>query len=247
VSTHAKNLASLLTIGGRQSWMLPELASLNRLLPTATLARSAARVRNLDGRWEFRLAARPEDAPRALDAKRGWHEVEVPGLWTMQGFGRPHYTNVVMPFPDLPPHVPEQNETGIYRRAFTIPRGWRSRPVVLHFGGAEGVLYVLVNGEPVGIAKDSRTPAEFDITDLVTDQNGKIVAVLIGSGGVLGIGQKDLAIRFEDVKLTRDENNNMKVMVNIDQQTAASAPDYETLDEQQITVGEKGDREHSTQ
>jgi hypothetical protein len=71
--------------------------------------------------------------------------------------------------------------------------------------------------------------------------------VLIGSGGFLGIGQKDLAIRFEDVKLTRDENNNMKVMVNIDQQTAASAPDYETLDEQQITVGEKGDRENSTQ
>jgi hypothetical protein len=86
-----------------------------------------------------------------------------------------------------------------------------------------------------------------EITDLVTDQNGKIVAVLIGSGGFLGIGQKDLAIRFEDVKLTRDENNNIKVMVNIDQQTAASAPDYETLDEQQITVGEKGDRENSTQ
>ena len=36
----------------------------------------------------------------------------MPGLWTMQGFGRPHYTNVVMPFPDLPPNVPEQNETG---------------------------------------------------------------------------------------------------------------------------------------
>jgi hypothetical protein len=86
-----------------------------------------------------------------------------------------------------------------------------------------------------------------EITDLVTDQNGKIVAVLIGSGGFLGIGQKDLAIRFEDVKLTRDENNNMKVMVNIDQQTAASAPDYETLDEQQINIGEKGDRENSTQ
>ena len=75
-----------------------------------------------------------------LDRARGWREVEVPGLWTMQGFGRPHYTNVVMPFRDPPPNVPEQNETGIYRRAFTIPRGWRSRPVVLHFGGAEGAL-----------------------------------------------------------------------------------------------------------
>lgn len=160
--------------------MLPELASLNRLPPTATLARAAARTRDLTGRWDFRLAARPEDAPKALAAVRGWHEVEVPGLWTMQGFGRPHYTNVVMPFDDLPPQVPEQNETGIYRRTFTVPRGWRSRPVVLHFAGAEGVLYVLVNGEPVGIAKDARTPAEFDISGLVHhDAANELVAVVV--------------------------------------------------------------------
>ena len=160
--------------------MLPELASLNRLLPTATLGRSASRRRDLDGSWDFQLAPRPEDAPRALAAKRGWHEVEVPGLWTMQGFGRPHYTNVVMPFDDPPPHVPEQNETGIYRRSFTIPHGWRSRPVVLHFAGAEGALYVLVNGEPVGIAKDARTPAEFDISELVRhDGPNELVAVVV--------------------------------------------------------------------
>ena len=160
--------------------MLPELASLNRLPPTATLARSASRIRDLDGRWEFRLVARPEDAPRALGAKRGWHEVEVPGLWTMQGFGRPHYTNVVMPFDDPPPQVPEQNETGVYRRTFTVPRGWRSRPVVLHFGGAEGALYVLVNGEPVGIAKDSRTPAEFDVSGLVRHgAPNELIAVVV--------------------------------------------------------------------
>jgi beta-galactosidase len=160
--------------------MLPELASLNRLPPTATLARSASRTRDLGGRWEFRLAARPDDAPRALDTKGGWSEVDVPGLWTMQGFGRPHYTNVVMPFDDLPPNVPEQNETGVYRRTFTLPRGWRSRPVVLHFAGAEGALYVLVNGEPVGIAKDARTPAEFDISALVHhDVPNELVAVVV--------------------------------------------------------------------
>src|SRR5204863_1053173 len=133
----------------------------------ATLRRDPTRVRNLDGRWQFKLAPRPEDAEQALGRERGWLEVDVPGLWTMQGFGRPHYTNVVMPFDDQPPDVPEENETGIYRRAFRIPRGWRSRPVVLEFGGSEGMLCVLVNGEPVGIAKDARTPAAFDISDLV--------------------------------------------------------------------------------
>ena len=161
------SLEWLLYAGGLPAWRLPELASLNRLPPASTLRRDPSRVRSLDGRWQFKLAPRPEDAPRLAARARGWSEVEVPGLWTMQGFGRPHYTNVVMPFDDPPPDVPEENETGIYRRAFRVPRGWRSRPVVLEFGGSEGMLCVLVNGEPVGIAKDARTPAAFDVSDLV--------------------------------------------------------------------------------
>ena len=34
-------------------------------------------------------------------------------------------------------------------------------------GGAISVLYVFVNGRPVGLSKDSRLPAEFDITEYV--------------------------------------------------------------------------------
>jgi hypothetical protein len=83
-----------------------------------------------------------------------------------------------------------------------------------------------------------------DINDLVTDNSGKVVAVLIGSGGFLGLGEKDVAIRFEDLKLTRDENNNVKVIANLDKETLASAPDYEKLSEQSTTVGvNKSDRE----
>lgn len=174
-----KGLDALLFLGGRPSWEMPELPSLNKLPPRATLARSDPPV-PLDGAWDFRLVARPEDAARALRASRGWQPVDVPGLWTMQGFGRPHYTNVVMPFEERPPNVPEENPTGIYRRRFTLPRGRRRRRVVLHFGGAEGALYVLVNGHPVGIAKDSRTPAEFDVTELVRHgEPNELVAVVV--------------------------------------------------------------------
>jgi sporulation protein YlmC with PRC-barrel domain len=82
-----------------------------------------------------------------------------------------------------------------------------------------------------------------DVNDLVTDQNGKIIAIVVGAGGFLGIGEKDVAIRFEDVKLARDENNDVKVIADINKETLASAPDYETLDEQQITVGERSDQD----
>ncbi len=83
-----------------------------------------------------------------------------------------------------------------------------------------------------------------DINDLVTDQSGKIVAVLIGSGGFLGLGEKDVAVRFEDLKLARDENDNVKIIADLNRETLASAPDYETLPEQKVTVGStKDDRE----
>jgi hypothetical protein len=83
-----------------------------------------------------------------------------------------------------------------------------------------------------------------DINDLVTDKNGKIVAVLIGCGGFLGLGEEDVAVRFEDLKLARDENDSIKVVADVSKETLAAAPDYETLSEQAVTVGStKDDRE----
>ena len=114
-------LDDLLFVGGRPSWQNPELPSLHRLPPRATVERDGATVRPLDGPWEFRLAERPEAAARALRSTRGWSTLEVPGLWTMQGFEAPHYTNVRMPFGERPPTVPAGNPTGIYRRRFRVP------------------------------------------------------------------------------------------------------------------------------
>jgi hypothetical protein len=83
-----------------------------------------------------------------------------------------------------------------------------------------------------------------DINDLVTDRSGKIVAVLIGSGGFLGLGEKDVALRFEDLKFARDENDSIKIVADVTKETLAAAPDYETLSEQAVTVGStKDDRE----
>src|SRR2546430_61462 len=96
-------LDALLHLGGRPTWTNPELPSVNRLEPHANPVpfRSAEDAATLDparspwyaplgGEWDFRLAARPQEAAEALAARGKWNRVEVPGLWTMQGFGRPH-------------------------------------------------------------------------------------------------------------------------------------------------------------
>jgi len=91
-----------------------------------------------------------------------------------------------------------------------------------------------------------------DINDLVTDESGKVIAVLVGSGGFLGLGEKDVALGFEDLRFARDEDGTIKVVANVSQETLASAPDYQTLAEQKLTVGEnvnenKSDREDRAQ
>lgn len=38
-----------------------------------------------------------------------------------------------------------------------------------------------------------------DVTEVLVDKNGKITAVTVGVGGFLGIGAKDVAVKFEEV------------------------------------------------
>jgi hypothetical protein len=76
-----------------------------------------------------------------------------------------------------------------------------------------------------------------DVNDLVTDRDGKVIAALIGVGGFLGLGEKDVAVRFEDLKLTRDDNNDVEVMLDLSKDTLTSAPDYKLLNEQSVVEG----------
>jgi beta-galactosidase len=147
-------------------WATPELTSVGRL-PMHSVPH-ADRI-GLDGRWRFQLLHSPEEAVGPT-----WSEAEVPGCWTVQGtWDLPHYTNVQMPWPNLPPNPPAENPTGIYERDFDLPAEWiRGRRIVLHVGAAESVLIATVNGREIGIGKDSHLASEFDITaDVKTGTN----------------------------------------------------------------------------
>ena len=147
--------------------------------PDAALARERRRDRSpwfqsLNGRWKFNYAkspaARPVDFARADFADASWSEIRVPANWEIEGFGLPIYSNSRYPFfyDRRNPRVPiDDNPVGSYRRTFTVPEAWKGRRVLLHFAGVDSAFYVWVNGVRVGYNEDSRTPAEFDITNRV--------------------------------------------------------------------------------
>ncbi|WP_329439947.1 glycoside hydrolase family 2 TIM barrel-domain containing protein [Streptomyces canus] len=142
-------------------WEAPEVTSWGRLPMNAVDRRSG--VLPLDGDWRFQLLPAP-DAP----VGGSWSSAYVPGAWTVQGTDDlPQYTNVRMPFPEYPPHSPAANPTGVYEREVDVPAEWAGRRIVLQVGAAESVLLVHVDGQPVGVSKDSHLAAEFDLTGRV--------------------------------------------------------------------------------
>lgn len=178
-------------------WEQPELTHLNRLPMRATLVpyETTAQAlsfnpgkspwyKSLNGSWKFRLVKNPEAVPanffQPAASESGFEPITVPGNWTMQGYDKPHYTNAQMPWKNDPPFVPQDdNPTGLYRRTFTVPKEWKNRRIVLHFGGVESVLHLYVNGHQVGMSKDSRLPAEFDVTPYVKPGANMLAAMVI--------------------------------------------------------------------
>jgi beta-galactosidase/beta-glucuronidase len=128
-------------------------------------------IQLLNGPWKFYYAASPAHAPEQFFAETfevsTWNEITVPSCWQLQGYGRPQYTNFIYPFPVDPPYVPTENPTGCYRRDFRVPESWLDQHIRLRFEGVDSAFHVWVNGKEVGYSQGSRSPSEFDITDLV--------------------------------------------------------------------------------
>ncbi|MFJ9542299.1 glycoside hydrolase family 2 TIM barrel-domain containing protein [Streptomyces sp. NPDC101225] len=155
------------------------------LRPARSWLHSDAPSLSLNGPWRFRLsptASVPEDFAAEGFDDGGWDSIPVPSHWVLQGdgaHGRPIYTNVRFPFPIDPPHVPDENPTGDYRRLFDVPAGWPDAGrVVLRFDGVESLFRVWVNGVEVGSASGSRLAHEFDVTSEVRP-GANVVAVRV--------------------------------------------------------------------
>jgi len=175
-----------------KDWENPKLTGINNLPPRASMVicpneEVALQIRytaneerikspfylSLNGLWKYKYAsnrlARIPDFWRVEFDDSSWTNITVPSNVEIEGYGIPIYVNVRYPWrqPWTPPFVPDDdpnNTVNMYRRTFTIPEGWRGKRILLTFDGVNSFFYVWINGEFVGMGKDSRTPVEFDIT-----------------------------------------------------------------------------------
>jgi sporulation protein YlmC with PRC-barrel domain len=62
-----------------------------------------------------------------------------------------------------------------------------------------------------------------DVEDVLVDSQGKIDALIIGDGGFLGAGEKNVAVKFDAVKKT-DQDNKVHLTMNANKDELKSAP-----------------------
>jgi beta-galactosidase len=174
-------------------WENEQVVHINTEVPRATFVpfpdvnaalagdrKSSPFCMSLDGVWKFNWVPKPEDRPTNFSRTdfddSTWKTIDVPSNWEMKGYGVPIYLGSGYSFKMDPPGVTDEPPTnwtayaqrdpvGSYRRTFELPVDWAGRRVFIHFDGVESAFYLWVNGQRAGYSQDSRTPAEFDLTD----------------------------------------------------------------------------------
>ncbi|MFD0987470.1 PRC-barrel domain-containing protein [Methyloligella solikamskensis] len=84
-----------------------------------------------------------------------------------------------------------------------------------------------------------------EINDVIGGDDGRIRGVVIGVGGFLGIGEKNVAVHYEDVVVTRNDNGSIEILANLTKDTLSAAPAYHRLEEQSVVPKDGGDAKHT--
>ena len=143
-------------------------------LPPRARVSSDAPTMSLNGTWQFTYAP---DGPSGDpgDVRRG--AIEVPGCWQTQGYGRPQYQSAQYPIPLDPPHVPDANPMGEYRRRFDAPDAFLAG-AFLRFDGIDSTGWVWLNGVDLGWTRGSRLTHEFDVSGLLRAEGNDLVVLV---------------------------------------------------------------------
>jgi sporulation protein YlmC with PRC-barrel domain len=90
-----------------------------------------------------------------------------------------------------------------------------------------------------------------DINDLLVQDGGGVVAAVVGVGGFLGIGEKNVAIPFDKITITREGGEGqssaeqaadaeVRLTTTETAESLRNAPEFRTLDDQAADAGTTG-------
>jgi hypothetical protein len=75
-----------------------------------------------------------------------------------------------------------------------------------------------------------------DINEVILGKDGKVAAVVLGIGGFLGMGEREVAVDFSSLKLTQDGNKTV-VTINATKDVLKNAPEWKWAGDRSGTTG----------
>ena len=73
---------------------------------------------------------------------------------------------------------PRMESHGTYRREFTLPGDWDDKEIFLSADGVRGAAFYYLNGKFVGMSKDAKTPARFNVS-AIAKKGKNVIAIQI--------------------------------------------------------------------
>ncbi|MBN2851595.1 MAG: hypothetical protein JXQ23_02530 [Clostridia bacterium] len=167
-------------------WLNPEVFGENKLDPRFSYRDLSKDRKNisLNGEWHFHYSTcpltRPADFYLSSYDYSKWETIAVPGLWELNGYGKPQY--LAYSYPDavrvkkwqIPGISKKDNPVGSYRHTFTITKEWMKGNTIIHFGGVKSAFYLWINGQYTGYSQGAMTPAEFDISKYIIEGENEL-------------------------------------------------------------------------
>ena len=130
--------------------------------------------KSLCGTWDFKwypCVNEVEGVEVPVFPETGYDKLDVPMSWQValgRGYDVPNYTNINYPYPVDPPHVPDMNPVGLYRRSFTLTREMTfNKDILINFEGVDSCFYLWINDKLVAYSQVSHMTSEINITDFV--------------------------------------------------------------------------------
>ncbi|HEY7764552.1 MAG TPA: PRC-barrel domain-containing protein [Aestuariivirgaceae bacterium] len=71
-----------------------------------------------------------------------------------------------------------------------------------------------------------------DVNDVIVSRDGKVDGVVVGVGGFLGLGEKDVAIEMSKIKMV-DTDTGLKLVFDANRDELAAAPEFKPMEEMQ--------------
>ncbi|HMB47433.1 MAG TPA: PRC-barrel domain-containing protein [Afifellaceae bacterium] len=112
-------------------------------------------------------------------------------------------------------------DTQRYERVMSVKGATIGQPAV------EGYLASTLMGAYIYNSNDAEAEIVGDINDLLVTESGDITAVVVGVGGFLGLGEKDVAIDFDRISLEQNGEDGFRLVAGVDKSELEAAAEFE--------------------